>query len=56
LNGRGMTILLIEQNVQMSLKISHFAYVLDNGQIAIQGTGKMLLEEEKTKKAYFGLT
>ncbi len=55
LNKRGMTILLIEQNIQMSLKISDFAYVIDNGRIATQGPGQALLEEEKTKEAYFGL-
>jgi len=52
----GMTILLVEQNIRMSLKVSDFAYIIESGKIALQGSGKMLLEDERTKKVYFGLS
>lgn len=51
----GVTILLVEQNIRRSLTVSDFAYIIENGQIALQGKGKMLLEDERTKKVYFGL-
>jgi branched-chain amino acid transport system ATP-binding protein len=51
----GMTILLVEQNIRKSLTVSDFAYIIENGRIALQGKGKMLLEDERTKKVYFGL-
>lgn len=50
----GTTILLVEQNAGKSLAISDRAYVLENGSIAISGTGKELLESEQIKKAYLG--
>lgn len=50
----GTTILLVEQNAGKSLAISDRAYVLENGVIAHQGTGKELLESDKIKKAYLG--
>jgi branched-chain amino acid transport system ATP-binding protein len=56
LKEKGMTILLVEQNIRMSLKVSNFAYVLESGRIALEGEGKALLENEKTQKVYFGLT
>jgi branched-chain amino acid transport system ATP-binding protein len=51
----GMTTLLVEQNIRKSLTVSDFAYIIENGQIVLQGAGKILLEDEKTKKVYFGL-
>jgi branched-chain amino acid transport system ATP-binding protein len=55
LNGRGLTILLVEQNVAVSLKISHRAYVLENGRIVMSGTGDKLLRDDRVRQAYLGL-
>jgi len=55
LNKRGMTILLVEQNVAVSLKISRRAYVLENGRIAMSGTGEELLHDDRVRRAYLGL-
>ena len=50
----GKTVLLIEQNAMMSLKIADKGYVLQNGEIVLQGTGKELLNNPEVKKAYLG--
>jgi len=55
LNGRGLTILLVEQNVAVSLKISQHAYVLENGRIVMSGSGMQLLRDERVRQAYLGL-
>jgi branched-chain amino acid transport system ATP-binding protein len=55
LNKEGLTTLLVEQNVNISLKLSHYAYVLENGCIVLEGSGEELLENEHTKKAYLGV-
>jgi branched-chain amino acid transport system ATP-binding protein len=55
LNARGMTILLVEQNVAVSLKISQRAYVLENGRIVMSGTGDELLHNDRVRQAYLGL-
>ncbi len=55
LNRRGLTVLLIEQNIRHSLSIAHFAYVLENGRIVLQGSGAELLGLEHVKKAYLGI-
>jgi branched-chain amino acid transport system ATP-binding protein len=55
LNERGMTILLVEQNVAVSLKISNRAYVLENGRIVMSGAGAELLHNERVRQAYLGL-
>ena len=54
INKDGTTILLVEQNAGKSLAISDRAYVLENGKIALSGTGKELMESEDIKKAYLG--
>ena len=54
INKDGTTILLVEQNAGKSLAISDRAYVLENGEIVLTGTGKELSESEKVKKAYLG--
>jgi branched-chain amino acid transport system ATP-binding protein len=54
INDQGLTVLLVEQNVSQALKMSHWAYVIENGRIAIAGTGKELAMNDHTKKAYFG--
>ena len=51
---RGTTILLVEQNAGKSLAISDRAYVLENGRIALSGTGEELMKNEQVKKAYLG--
>jgi len=55
LNGRGLTILLVEQNVAVSLKLSSRAYVLENGRVAMSGTGESLLHDDRVRQAYLGL-
>jgi branched-chain amino acid transport system ATP-binding protein len=55
LNERGLTILLVEQNVAVSLKISSRAYVLENGRIVMSGTGESLLHDDRVRQAYLGL-
>jgi branched-chain amino acid transport system ATP-binding protein len=55
LNERGMTILLVEQNVAVSLKISSRAYVLENGRIVMSGPGDRLLHDDRVRQAYLGL-
>jgi len=54
LNQEGMTILLVEQNVVMSLKSSQRGYVIENGQIALSGNSQDLIQDERTKRAYLG--
>ncbi|MGH8765297.1 MAG: ABC transporter ATP-binding protein, partial [Burkholderiales bacterium] len=55
LNRRGLTILLVEQNVAVSLKISQRAYVLENGRIVMSGSGAELLHDARVRRAYMGL-
>jgi branched-chain amino acid transport system ATP-binding protein len=55
LNGRGITILLVEQNVAVSLKLSNHAYVLENGRIVMSGSGEQLLHDDRVRQAYLGL-
>lgn len=55
LKDQGLTMLLIEQNVQMALAVSDYAYVMNNGKIEIQGTAKQVREMESVRKAYLGL-
>ncbi len=55
LNHKGLTILLVEQNVAVSLKLSQYAYVLENGRIVISGSGSELLQYDRVRQAYLGL-
>lgn len=55
LNSTGMTILLVEQNARMALKISHRAYVVETGKIALSGEGKALLESDDVRRSYLGM-
>jgi branched-chain amino acid transport system ATP-binding protein len=55
LNKRGLTILLVEQNVALSLKISSRAYVLENGRVVMSGSGEQLLHDDRVRQAYLGL-
>jgi branched-chain amino acid transport system ATP-binding protein len=55
INREGLTVLLVEQNVLRSLELCHRAYVLENGRIALEGTGRELLASPHVKQAYLGL-
>jgi branched-chain amino acid transport system ATP-binding protein len=55
LSQSGLTVLLVEQNVAVTLKISHRAYVLENGRITLSGTGDQLLSDGRVRQAYLGL-
>ena len=51
----GLTVMLVEQNVAQSLALADRAYVLENGRIAMSGTGKELLADDRVRRAYIGL-
>jgi len=55
LNRRGLTVLLVEQNVALSLKLSRHAYVLENGRVVMTGSGTELLRDPRIRQAYLGL-
>ncbi len=55
LNQDGHTIVLVEQNVAVSLKLASRAYVLENGRITLSGTGAELLNDDRVREAYLGL-
>ena len=54
INQEGVTILLIEQNANMALKVADNAYVMETGRITLSGTGKELLSNDAVKAAYLG--
>ena len=54
INKQGVTVLLIEQNANMALKIADRAYVLETGSVTMSGTGAELLANDKVKEAYLG--
>ena len=53
-NQQGITVLLVEQNVQQSLKIADRAFVLENGRVVLEGAGAELLDDERVREAYLG--
>ncbi|MBE2252465.1 MAG: ABC transporter ATP-binding protein [Myxococcus sp.] len=53
-NAAGMSILLVEQNAHLALNLAHWAYVLETGELVMQGGGKDLLASEAIRKAYLG--
>ena len=55
LNEGGLAIVLVEQNVALSLKLAGHAYVLEQGQVALAGTGAELLADDRVRQAYLGL-
>ena len=55
INERGITVLLIEQNVHFSLPISHRAYVLEQGRVVLEDTGAALLENPHVRVSYLGI-
>jgi branched-chain amino acid transport system ATP-binding protein len=54
INNQGVTILLVEQNANLALNISHRTYVLETGRVVISGESRSLLKDEGIKKAYLG--
>ena len=54
INRQGITVLLIEQNANMALKIADIGYVLETGKITMTGTGQELLHDDNVRKAYLG--
>jgi branched-chain amino acid transport system ATP-binding protein len=54
LNGDGMTIVLIEQNANQALKLSEYAYILENGRIVLEGTSDALRANEEIRSTYLG--
>ncbi|WP_441243288.1 ABC transporter ATP-binding protein [Tardiphaga sp. 768_D3_N2_1] len=54
LNETGVTVLLVEQNVNQTLAIAHYGYVLSQGKIIVQGDSEMLARNEEVQSAYFG--
>lgn len=55
INGQGITVVLVEQNVKQALKLSQRAYVLENGMIALEGSSDEIINNPQVKKAYLGL-
>ena len=55
LNREGLTCVLVEQNVAVSLKLAAHAYVLENGRITFSGPGEALLADDRVRRAYLGL-
>jgi branched-chain amino acid transport system ATP-binding protein len=55
LASEGLTVVLVEQNVAVSLKLADRAYVLENGRIVLEGTGAELLADDRVRQAYLGL-
>ena len=55
LNREGLTCVLVEQNVAVSLKLAAQAYVLENGRITLSGAGETLLADDRVRRAYLGL-
>jgi len=55
LNRDGLTCVLVEQNVAVSLKLARHAYVLENGRLTLAGSGETLLGDDRVRQAYLGL-
>ncbi|NMA86815.1 MAG: ABC transporter ATP-binding protein [Tissierellia bacterium] len=51
---RNLTVLLVEQNANIALQIAHWAYVIETGEIVLEGSGKELLGDDRVRKAYLG--
>ncbi len=54
INARGTTILLVEQNAMAALHAAHYAYVLETGNVSLEGPGRELLRDERVRRAYLG--
>lgn len=54
INREGATILLVEQNAMAALSIAHYGYVIETGSVILEGSGDMLLKDERVRQAYLG--
>jgi branched-chain amino acid transport system ATP-binding protein len=54
INGAGVSIILVEQNARMALRLAEYAYVLESGQMALEGRAEELLHNDYVRKAYLG--
>jgi branched-chain amino acid transport system ATP-binding protein len=55
IRARGLSVLLVEQNVRQALALADRGYVLENGRIVLAGAGAELVEHPKVRRAYLGL-
>ena len=55
IHARGVSVILVEQNARMALRLSDHAYVLETGRITLSGTGRELLDDAKVQRSYLGL-
>ena len=55
INGEGLSVVLVEQNVIQSLGLANRAYVMENGEITLSGVASELLEDDQLKKSYLGI-
>jgi len=54
INGRGVTLLLVEQNVQHALRLAHRAYVLETGRVTLEGTSAALMDDVRVRQRFLG--
>jgi branched-chain amino acid transport system ATP-binding protein len=54
ISGAGVSIILVEQNARMALRLSEYAYVLESGLVALEGKAEELLHNDYVRKAYLG--
>ena len=54
INGAGVSIILVEQNARMALRLAEYAYVLESGQMTLEGKAEELLHNDYVRKAYLG--
>ncbi len=55
IHARGVSVILVEQNARMALRLSHRAYVMETGRVALSGTGEELLNNAQVQRSYLGL-
>ena len=55
LKSQGLSILLVEQNVQMALAVSEYGFVFSNGKVELEGPSRKLMNDEHVRTAYLGL-
>jgi branched-chain amino acid transport system ATP-binding protein len=55
IHARGVSVILVEQNARMALRLSDHAYVMETGRITLSGTGRALLDDPEVQRSYLGL-
>lgn len=55
INKKGVSVVLVEQNAELALKLAHYGYVLETGRIALHGEAEGLMDNEHVRKAYLGI-